>query len=648
MNEIRPHLINTVGPCMDVKAHNGLLYTIQKISQFPGGRLCVLSRELCPIAEFVGIGNARQIEMIGDVAVVSAREDGLWLFDVSHPDPRLLCHYPTVEYATGVALCGNLAFISCRQYGVQILDISAPTHPIHISLVRIGEIQSATVSNGILYGGAWGEMKVVAVDVRDPAAPKMLTEIPLQGRGDGLCVKDGILYAATGQHARGIKNVVDVQDPCFGIGDGVEAFDVRDPAHPIRLGGIKFNKAYCISIDMWEAAFYGDTLVVNNPPLGVYGLEPDTLHVKWHFPLPPSDGVNGVTGVTVLNGDLIVATESGGLYAYRGTKLATQTPNDTQYSFQATPQPFAYACECGAAALHQRYSGSFPVLSITETPEHLTLACGEGGVHLLDKHTLSPVAIIPTKGMAQDVKYRNGRLYIAEEASGIEIYSLTKGSPVRLGGYHMPKSVYQIQPSNSGRYLMCTGATQELNVLDVSDPNSVKLCYSHRVRSLLYGNNFASVAADGKMLLFCHRDGLIFTDPDKRDFAFHVIKYTKSTGFCSFCAGEGIETDRDRIFYTHNGGLALLSTDHADTTDINTLPLLRAEEHFKGLLTIKNGRILATNRCKGSITLLEEKSSAQLHICARLQCNASPGKAIFTEDRILIPGGRSGLLELTE
>ena len=169
-----------IGPCMDIKACNGFLYAIQRSDQFSGGRLCVLRPDLTLVAEYIGIGNARQIEILGSIAVITAREDGLWLFDISLPKPRLLCHYRTVEFATGIALYGNLALVSCRQYGVQILDISDPVNPLHISLVRIGEIQSAAVSNGILYGGAWGEMKVVVVDIHDPAAPKVLSEIPLQ------------------------------------------------------------------------------------------------------------------------------------------------------------------------------------------------------------------------------------------------------------------------------------------------------------------------------------------------------------------------------------------------------------------------------------------------------------------------------------
>ena len=224
-----------IGACMDVKAHNGKLYAIQKACDSHRGRLTVVDSHLEVISYYEGIGNARQIEIINNVAYITAREDGLWIFDISGNVPKLLCQYRTVEFATGVALCGNLAFISCRQYGVEIIDIADPKKPKHIGIIRVGEVQSATVDNGILYCGVWGEMKVVVVDISTPAEPRVLSEIPLQGRGDGVCVLNGILYAATGQHARGIINVVDENDPAFSLGTGFAEDSSICSQHKIRF-----------------------------------------------------------------------------------------------------------------------------------------------------------------------------------------------------------------------------------------------------------------------------------------------------------------------------------------------------------------------------------------------------------------------------
>ena len=168
-----------IGACMDVKAYRGRLYAIQKANSEHKGRLVVLSSSLEVLSVCEGIGDARQIEMIGDLAFITARCDGLWIYDISGEVPACVCHYHTVEFATGLALCQNLALVSCRQYGVEILDISNPSAPLHVGLIRVGEVQSVTVNNGIAYCGVWAKMKVVPVDIQDPTAPKVLSEIPL-------------------------------------------------------------------------------------------------------------------------------------------------------------------------------------------------------------------------------------------------------------------------------------------------------------------------------------------------------------------------------------------------------------------------------------------------------------------------------------
>ena len=74
------HKKTDIGPCMDVKGYNGHIYAIQRDN---GGRMYVLSENLDVLFTFDGIGNARQIEIKNGIAAISARENGLWLIDVS-------------------------------------------------------------------------------------------------------------------------------------------------------------------------------------------------------------------------------------------------------------------------------------------------------------------------------------------------------------------------------------------------------------------------------------------------------------------------------------------------------------------------------------------------------------------------------------
>ena len=646
-HQVQPMILSEragIGACMDVKAHDGRIYAIQRACEEHTGRLCVLNEKLELLAVYEGLGFTRQIEMVGNVAVVSAREDGLWLFDVSEITPRLLCHYRTVEFATGVALYGNLAFISCRHFGVEILDISDPTAPRHVGIVRIGEAQSATVSNDILYCGVWGKKKVVIVDIHDIANPTVLTEIPLQGRGDGVHVKDGILYAATGQHARGIVNSSDPNDPAFGRGNGLEKFDVRDPAHPVRLGGVLFEKAHCLTVDMWEPALYGDTLVVNNSILGVFGLDPETLETRFRF-VPPADcDPNAITGATVLGGDLFVAS-CADLFVMRGLNLGETARNRSDLYI---PTKFPSLVSQGEnSTVKSIYGVDFPVVSMEESETLWILACSHGGVHLLEKKTLKLLSVLPTAGEALDVKLLGNRLFVAEGVDGVEIFELDGTNARRIGGFSAQKSINQISLSQSGKYLLCGHGCYGLLLYDVSDLNAPKVVNTyHTPRGIFYGNNFAARSlSDGTMIAFCHVDGLITLNPDKGDFEFHKTKYRKIIGGSRYTE-EGIATDGERILYTCFDGYVFLSNKHEEGTLLNDLPLFRVADGFTGLLSLHENLLVVSHRPAGRIWVVDVTSLENPRLLAKLESNASPYVAKFDGDNILIPGGSLGLLEL--
>ena len=267
---------------MDVVSDGEFLFAVQNSEQYPRGRVCKADANGNILCSFSGIGNARQIGIIDGVIVVSAREDGLWL--LSSDDLSPYSHYKTVEFATGVTLCSGFAFISCRQFGVEIVDIGDPRKPIHIGLIRIGEAQSACVSDGYLFGGIWGEMAVAVVDIRDLSSPKPVTKIELQGRGDGVVVKDGILYAAIGQHRRGIRNVADENDEFFSMGNGFEVFDVSDIDNIRKIGTVFTANGYSPSFDTWKTYLSSDVLLAANSILGLYAFRKGSFPAISRFP----------------------------------------------------------------------------------------------------------------------------------------------------------------------------------------------------------------------------------------------------------------------------------------------------------------------------------------------------------------------------
>ncbi len=636
-----------IGPCMDVKAYGGRLYAIQRSENGHSGNLCVLDGELKLIHKYEGIGNARQIETVGSTAVISSREDGLWLFDISAAVPRLLCHYHTVEYATGVALYGNLAFISCRQFGVEVIDISDPADPVHVGIINVGEVQSATVSDNILYCGCWGEMKVVAVDISVPEAAKIICEIPLGGRGDGVCVHDGVLYAAIGQHARGIKNITDKTDPCFGMGNGVEAFDVRDLTNVKKIGAVSFGRSYCEFVDLWEPAFYGDRLIVNNSILGVYVIDPKTMATVSKILPKIADGKeDAVTGVTVLGQDLFIATAYGDLYALRGLGLTAQKPNRTDVKLPYKPQVFK-SNGIGASA-KVVYSGRFPVITADGTDEYIFLACAEKGIHILDRKTLELKTVIKTAESVKDAKVHGDKIYAAEGGGGVEIFRFCGGEASLIGSFRDDSTVNQLALSESGNYLLTVLGGMFLKVFDVSVPSDVKGLYSYRINiGLLYGNNIAPHRlSNGGLAVFCHRDGLITTDPDGGVFEFKHIEYTKKVGFCPYCSGQGIECVGDRVIYTFGSGYILLSEEHENPTCADDLPQYPVDNGFRGYLCASDDRLISSDRISGLIRITDISDITSPRLLAKIETNASVSNALVSDGRILVPGGRMGLLSV--
>jgi len=108
-----------------------------------------------------------------------------------------------------------------------------------VANLRVGEAQSCEVADGFLYAGAWEERRVAICDVRNPALPRQVATVRLGGRGDGVSVRNGILYAATGHHQPGSSLGLD--DPRYGTGNGMDIFDVSDPAHPRQLSRIQLD-----------------------------------------------------------------------------------------------------------------------------------------------------------------------------------------------------------------------------------------------------------------------------------------------------------------------------------------------------------------------------------------------------------------------
>lgn len=622
-----------LGPCMDVKTDGKRLFAIQRPDGYPGGRLCVLDADGNLLGEYVGLGTARQIEIKDGIAVISARANNLWLFDIREDQPKLLSHYKTIEYAVGVALYANLALISCRQYGVEVIDISDPAHPKHIRTIQTGEVQSACVDNGILYGGIWGTMNVLVIDIRNLNDPKVIADIPLQGRGDGVVVKDGTLYAVTGQHKRGLVSSTDHNDPCFGIGNGVEMFDVSDPANPKFLARREFGYGHNIGFDMWDANIVGDLLLCNDSVCGVHALDTKTFEPKFQLGFDKED--TAATGLTTFMGHLYVSS-SDGLYRFDEYTLPDLHHSDSDTVIPGCCEAFVSDSD----HLVQRFAGNFPVLSVVEAGESLILACANDGIRIISRD-FQEIMHIKTPGMCCDVRYSNGLIYAALAENGLSIY---RGKE-QIASFVFDEPLLQIDISDSGRYLNCCCGEAYIALLDVSDPQHIRqLVRRDRTEGNIYGSNYLTGRmSDGAMALYWHRDGLFYINPDKGDFDYHNIYYSKKVEFLGYGPENGCDTDGERIFYNLKRNLVLLPKQDCLVDD---LPVYAAPDPIHGKLIYHKETIYAAERAKGLVQAFDISDMDHIQTLHYIHTNASCEKPVAIDGRIFIPGWYSGLLEL--
>ena len=504
-NEQHPTADAGVGPGMDVVREGDYLYMLQERS------LAILSLKDPARPAIVGkledVGNLRQIAIRGDVAYITAREDGLFVVGVSDPTaPKLLSHYDTIEFATGIALQDHYAFVAQRWFGVEIIDISNPAKLRHVSIVRVGESQSCVVSDGYLYVGAWAECRVAVCDVRNPADPKQVAVVKLNGRGDGLCVENGVLYAAYGHHQPGATH--SLKDPRYGNGNGMDIFDVSNPAEPKRLSRVQFAWRYYYGWpDTWRVRLSFPYAYLYHTHNGVFILDvSDPKHPKElaQIRIPRYPGEKGyrklhtsdksgvrpvaipfdpeqvcyspVCGLEAVDGSMYFTGMFTDLHIYRNkdlVKAIAHSDNDEGKLKVSGDFHDFNALEPFGLKKVTTYRPDGQVYAAIEHNGYVYAACGSAGIHVLDKE-LAVRKQYPTAGFAMDVQICGEKLYAAQGAEGLVCYEVHGTTLERVTSYEASRTIRQVRVAPNGRFAVVHVGGGSYEILDVSDWNHIQ------------------------------------------------------------------------------------------------------------------------------------------------------------------------------
>jgi hypothetical protein len=278
----------------------------------------------------IGIGWPNVVTSAGDYLLLGSIADGWRLFNVADPAmPRLLTRFevpagqwPAVgalEYRDGsltaylASSCPYLSQECSEPVDFKLYDLSEPTAPRLSGSVSLPAARKLAVHDGYAYvlydhntpeNQPEGEGKLLVVDARNRAAPRILGTVPFKGYAHNVAAAEGRVYIAASW-------------------SGLHTIDVANPAAP-RLRSTYSSgsrmEAYSIAVD-------GPTVFLSTLPANqLYTLDlsdPDRPRLVERAQLP------GTSGVLLLVDDMLV-TSGSGVAIYRRGKNTESVVRDAR------------------------------------------------------------------------------------------------------------------------------------------------------------------------------------------------------------------------------------------------------------------------------------------------------------------------------
>lgn len=474
----------------DVKAANGYIYSVSD-----SGVLYILNPQTdAVINQLVGFGNLRQMAITDDekTMVVVAREDAAYIFDLTEPlNPVLTSKIDSIELASGLDVQTDkngytYCYIADRFGGADIINITDKYNPIFVSNIDVGECQNVTIYNGYMYVGLWGERSVKIFDVRDAGSPRYVSSVELSGRGDGVLVRNNILYAATGHFKSGLSNRTDAD---YATGNGLDIFDVSVPSTPIWISTTKLDgRMYVGGVpDVWRVKKSGDYLYLSSTINGLYVFnvknpylpirvshidvvknEPvsKTIMDTWVYPFDITTETHySILSCEVYNGKLYISgTEYGelaepGLYVISGKKyiLNSIDNNDSTTFPEAMNESLYFKNDFSSLGLKGQKFYQLEGCQIWATAhygEYTYVAAGTGGIRILDKD-LNEASTYPTLDITMDIQIYDNMIVTAECSGGMQIYTIDKNNATKIMKHgNCMGTIRQIQISPDGKFVL--------------------------------------------------------------------------------------------------------------------------------------------------------------------------------------------------
>ncbi|NIR47638.1 T9SS type A sorting domain-containing protein [candidate division KSB1 bacterium] len=477
------------------------------------------------IAHLATSGEALRVFVQGDHAYMAADTAGLRIIDITDPfAPEEVATVKSNGYTQDVFVSGNFAYVANSEEGLKIIDVTDPASPVEISSFDFDglfRITSVTVQGKYGYVLVTGKQPLSrgALSIVDISKPDSLYEVGRDiitgdwaSSGRKVVLKDSLAYVALFSDA----------------GNGLQIFDVSNPANPMTVGHHFTLAALDIFVDDEKLAFIADgrnglsILDVNSPSsvevIGNYDT-PDAsrdVFVSDHLAFVASDGLRVLDLTDPSNPSQLdhfeISPHSWAGRVFVSNQLAFLTTNASLRIIDITrPDSLFQIASFSVLARAVQVVGDYAFVLDRDQALHIIDVNDPAHPKRISKYQIE----LPKLAFGGNLFVSNGYAYVAAASAGLHIFDITDvNNPIQVSHIEANGSSLDVFVLQDCAYLAETGG---LRIIEVSNPKAARvLGQTHRSIAALgvfVANVFAYVATVS---------GLTMIDVSERDLPVEV------------------------------------------------------------------------------------------------------------------------------
>lgn len=616
------------------------------------------------VSEVQYLGDVRDMAFTKDknAIVITARQNGMYIIDCSDPlNLSGASHFDTVELASGLTVYGDYAFLCDRFAGINIVDISDISHPVHVNQVGVGtEYFDCCVDGEYLYVGVYNAAQVDIYHINELSSPKLVTQINLDGYGQGVYVKDGLLYVATGLQSS--NDTSNLWNYGWGTGNGMEIYDVSDVTAPGCLSVVKVDgRCSAYSLDVWDVVVSGDYAYLSSMYNGMYmydisdptspvrmrvyniaaDVNPGNSDINVVYPYDVNTEDRGCINHTLIeDGKIYLVSENAGVYLWEvpeAQKVETERSDAEFAKTDLIELPEKIILERYEI---EKYDTEYSVWAAAVWEDKIYAACGEGGIHQLSQN-LQCEAVYDCEYSVKDVKVFESYLYTAESEGGIGIYLLGE-ELVRIASLQMKEHelISTLEVSGDGNYMIAQATKESYVFIDVRNPYNPQIIERETGDTgLMYYRNICTGLVNEKYIGIYGKNQIVWYYSEDGE-----LKQLSDMDNIFYRERNGMTAVGDKCLAIYQQGYYYFTPE--DQVISNRVKLQGI--NFEGKC-ISDGKTLVLSALTSrEIMVIDIRDIDKPVVLEAFKVDGNPDIACLAENSILIPCRYGGLIQLKE